>query len=55
MDSVISKDRKLHIVTGASRWAKRVSVCPAWDDKTMSCMLDKQKVLFKKRGENNGY
>ena len=22
MDSVISKDRKLHIATGASRWAK---------------------------------
>jgi len=39
----------------SSDGAKRVGVCPAWDDKTMSCMLDKQEILFKKRGENNGY
>lgn len=39
----------------SSDGAKRVGVCPAWNDKTMSCMLDKQEVLFKKRGENNGY
>lgn len=39
----------------SSDGVKRVSVCPAWDDKTMSCMLDKQEILFKKRGENNGY
>lgn len=34
---------------------KHVYLCPAWDDKTMSCMLDKQEILFRKRGENNGH
>lgn len=29
--------------------AKRVRVCPAWDDKTMSCMLDKREILFRKK------
>lgn len=33
----------------SSDGAKRVGVCPAWDDKTMSCMLDKQEVLFRKK------
>lgn len=39
----------------SSDGAKRVRVCPAWDDKTMSCMLDKKEILFKKRGEKNGH
>lgn len=33
----------------SSDGAKRVGVCPAWDDKTMSCMLDKQEILFRKK------
>lgn len=28
---------------------KHVHVCPAWDDKTMSCMLDKREILFRKK------
>lgn len=30
-------------------------ICPAWDNESMSCMLDKRETLFRKRGEKNGY
>lgn len=30
-------------------------ICPAWDKESMSCMLDKREILFRKRGENNGH
>lgn len=30
-------------------------ICPAWDKESMSCMLDKREILFRKRGEKNGH